>query len=69
MQILLLFLVEQRYTAQIKGKNWFCLLEKQNGLEATNRYFKCSFEVIFTPEMVKSVEILLDNTAIITLVH
>lgn len=65
MKTLLLYLVENKYSCQIKGKSWFCMIT----LYESKRLFKVSYEVIFTPEMVESVEIKKDNTAIITLVH
>lgn len=69
MQRLLLFLVEEGYTVQIKGKSWMCMIALMDGMENTKRYFKASYGVVFTPEMVKSVEIFPDNHALITFVN
>jgi hypothetical protein len=69
MKQLLAFLVQQEYSAQIKGKSWFSLLRYMENMESTGRHFQVSYEVAFTVEAVKSVEVFSDNTCIITLIH
>lgn len=68
MQQLLDFLVAHKYHAQIRGKSWWCVLTYQEE-DKPSRYFKASYEVIFTPEMIKSLEIVSDHQVVVTLIH
>lgn len=69
MQELLLFLVQHGYGVTIKGKSWVSMIKLMEGMESTKRHFQVSHEVVFTTEMVKSVEINKENFALITLVN
>lgn len=68
MEKFLQFLVLNKYSAQVKGKSWWITITNYDEGE-DSRLYKLGFEIIFTPEMVQSVEVRPEKEAIITLIH